>query len=51
MAAVLEGAREYLTRLCSHFLVFEADHQLVINIKAALVEIGRSDVHDIVDDN
>ena len=42
---------EYLARLSRHFGAFEADHQLVIDVQAALIEVGRANVHDIVNND
>ena len=51
MAAILEGAGENFARLRSHFFVFESNHQFVINVEAALVEIGGADINNVVDDD
>src|SRR5205085_10255635 len=37
--------------LVGYLFVFETDHQLIINVEAALVEVGRADIDDVINDD
>ena len=51
LAAMFEILGKYSAGFFGHFLVRETDHQLVIDVEAALVEVGRANINNIIDDD
>lgn len=51
LSAVFKGSGENRARFFGHFFVGEANHQLVVDIKAALIEVGRADINDVINDD
>ena len=49
--AMLQGIGEKGARLLGHLPVLKPDHQLIIDIEAALIEIGRTEIDHVINDD
>ena len=48
---MFEGALKDFARSSRDLFIFEPDHEFIINVEAALVEVRRADINDVIDDD